>query len=250
MLRIALVVSPRQRNLPGSNEASQVVDVAVRLIVDDTLAKPDDPIDAEIRAQPALDLTLIQRWIPIAVEQTLLRNECRAGPVRVNGSPLVDHRGAIAIVPLDLQHLARHQVILVPWEIQPALQATPGVEWPVDASNRAARVDDERRADVAHPAVVMRHLDHSHLFRQQCTCVLEMLARSTHGDGLEFGDSRSDTHERLLRRPCHLTPVVRSFRPEHPATRMRLELAGHPEAVGGGGRGQSTRHLFLKRLCL
>src|SRR6185437_14630990 len=124
----------------------------------------------------------------------------------MNRAALVDHGCAIAVARFDLQHLARDEIVLVPREVQTALQATPGVELPVDTSNGAARVDYECRPDIAHPTIVVRHLDDADLLWKQCPRVLEVLSRDTDGDGLELRDSRRDTHECLLRRPCNLAP--------------------------------------------
>src|SRR5580698_3649921 len=39
------------------------------------------------------------------------------------------------------------------------------------------------------------------------------------------------------------TPVIRTFRPEQPAARVRLEFRGHAEAMsGGGGRQSGSSH--------
>ena len=172
----------------------------------------------------------------------MLGDERRACAVRVDCAAFVDHGCAITITPFDLQHLARDEIVLVPREVQTALQAAPGVELPVDTADRAARVDYEGRPDIAHPAVVVRHLDDADMLRKQRPRVLEVLARDTDGDGLELRDRRGDTHERLLRRPCNLAPIVGALRPEHPAPRMRLELAGHPEAIRGGCSGERSSH--------
>ena len=52
---------------------------------------------------------------------------------------------------LDFAHLLCHQVILVPWEMQPIHQAAPGVECPVAGTDIALVIDDECRPAVANP---------------------------------------------------------------------------------------------------
>ena len=75
VLRVALVVGPRQRDDAGPHEAAEVVDVAVGLVVVHAAAEPDHPLDAEVVAQAALDLVAAQLRIAVGVEQALLGDE-------------------------------------------------------------------------------------------------------------------------------------------------------------------------------
>ena len=62
-------------------------------------------------------------------------------------------------------------------------------------------------------------------------CVMELTGRHTHGNRLAARDRRGDSRERGLRWLATQTPVVGPLGPEHPAARVRLELAGHTVAV-------------------
>ncbi len=216
----------------------------VGLIVQYTPAQPDHPLDAQIGAQLRLDRGFIERRIAVAIEQTLLRHQSRARTVGMNRAALIHERRSVALATFDFQHLAGDQIVLVPGEIQSALQSPPSVEPPVHASHRATRVDDESRADVSHPAVVVRHLDDANRFRQQCPGVVEMLRGNTNTDRLELADGGRDRDERLLRGPGHLTPIVGALGPQHPAAAVRLELARHPEPVGRWSGGERQSHFF------
>src|SRR5581483_3692043 len=157
VLRVPLVVSPGQANFSGTREAREVVDVPVRLVIEHTLTEPDDAGNPQIIAQIRFQTLTTAQRVAIDVEQTLFRDQRGALTIDVNRASLVDDRRPIAIPAFDLQHLARHELVLIPGEIHATLQATPCVEMPIDTAHRAVPIDDERRPDVAHPTVVMRH---------------------------------------------------------------------------------------------
>ena len=56
VLRVARVVGPREHDDARTDEAREVVDVATRLVVHDSVAEPDHALDPEMVAQAALDL--------------------------------------------------------------------------------------------------------------------------------------------------------------------------------------------------
>src|SRR5215469_2399944 len=165
VLRVATLVGPGETYVSGTHEAGELVDVTVGFVVEHALAEPDDLLHAEVVAQYAVDLGPIQARVAVRVEQAFFSDQRRALAVHVNGAALVDDGGAIARTALDLQYLGRHQLVLVPGKVQPAVQASPGVEVPVDPAHGAAAVDDAARADVAHPAVIVHELHDTHAFR-------------------------------------------------------------------------------------
>ena len=80
MLRVGLVGGPRQQDDTGADEAGEVVDVAVRLVVVDAVAEPDHALDAEIVPQVLLDLSSRELGVAVVVEQALFGREQRPSP--------------------------------------------------------------------------------------------------------------------------------------------------------------------------
>jgi hypothetical protein len=179
-----------------------------------------------------LDVRTGQLGIPIRVQQALFGHERGTLPVHMDGAAFIDDWRAVTIQALDLEHLLGHGVILAPWKVQPAVQSAPGIEAPVDSTPLSLAVGDDGRPHVAHPRVVMRHLDHTDRRGQQVAGEFEMRGGYTHADGLEACDGRRHVGKRLLRRLRARAPVVRAFRPQHPAASMRSEFGGHGIAVG------------------
>jgi len=136
--------------------------VAAGLVVHHAPAEPDDLAHAQVFAQPPLDVAALTVRIAVGVEQALLGDERRALTVDVDGTALVNDRGAVAIETLGLEHLARDQIVLVPGKIQAATQAAPGVEVPIDTAHGAAAVHDTGWADIAHPGVIVGHFHDAH----------------------------------------------------------------------------------------
>src|SRR3954471_6443925 len=132
MLDIAFVVGPSQHYFARPDETRKVVDVPIGLVVEYTLAQPDDRADAQVTAQLLFNLLPAQGGIAIGVEQTLFGNQHGAFAVHVDGTAFVDDARPVAIPVFDLQDFAGHQLILIPREIQAAIQAAPGIEVPVD----------------------------------------------------------------------------------------------------------------------
>ena len=242
VLRIALVVRPREHHFAGPRETAQVVDVPVRLVVDDAFAQPDDAGDAQVFVQQDLHLTRVELRIAVRVQQALLGGEQRALAVDVNRTAFQHERRAIAVAAFDLQHLARDQVVLVPRKVEAVAQSAPGVEQPVDAAHGALVVHDERRTDVPHPRIVARHLHDADRVRQHRPRVHELRARNTDSDRLTGRDCRRHCGECGLRGLRATAPVAGPLGPQQPAAGMRLEFARHAKAVGGRCRRQRRGH--------
>src|SRR6266704_6913465 len=145
VLDIALVVCPSQNDFPGPHEARQVVDVAVGLVIEHALAQPDHLADTEIGAQVVLDLLAAQGWITVGIEQAFFGDQYRALAIDMQGAPFIDDGRPVSLAALDLENLARHQLILVPGEVEATVQTAPGIEVPVDTSDSTTPVDHKRR---------------------------------------------------------------------------------------------------------
>ena len=245
ILRIGAVIGPAQAHLARAYEAAEVVDVAVRFIEIHPPPQPDDDLDPEIGAQVLLDLRAREIGIAVRIEQTLFGSNARALPVHVDRPTLEYQRRAITVEPLDRQHLARHAFIPVPGYVQPAVQAAPGVEAPIDATTLAAVIDDDCRSDIAHPCIIAGDLHHAHALCQLRSRIRELRSRCADFHRLEFRDRCGYGGKRRLRRCRIHSPVVPALRPKQPAAGVRLELAGHVEAMACWGTSDGSAHGLL-----
>src|SRR5262249_37741169 len=137
----------------------ELIDVTVRLIVEHAFAEPHDGAHAEILAKHALDLRAREFRIAVLVEQTLFGDERGARAIDGNGTAFIDDLRGVAVATFDLENLARDEFVLRPRGVEAAVIAAPRVETPVHAPHVAGFVHDERRARVARPAIIVRHLD-------------------------------------------------------------------------------------------
>ena len=125
--------------------------MAVGLVIEHALAKPDNRAHAQVGSQVCLDLRAFKPRIAVGVEKTLFGDERGSDAVDVDGPAFVDERRTVAIAAFNLEHLECYELILIPRRVQSSLQASPSVEAPVHAAHDAALMDNESRADVAHP---------------------------------------------------------------------------------------------------
>ena len=75
------------------NEARQIVDMPIGMIVDQALAKPDDPRRAKVAPQARFHVVLAQGRIAVWVEQALFGGEQHACPVAVDRASFEDPVG-------------------------------------------------------------------------------------------------------------------------------------------------------------
>ena len=143
----------RDRDPSGSHEAREVVDVAVGVVVEEPRPQPHDALEAEIAAQPLLDLAP-GHCIAVGVQEALLGRDDGAGAVAIDGSALEDPAGfcegqaAISSQPFA-DVLVTGQVVL----------AAPAVEAEALRLARTPAAEDDR-ASVAQPDVAERLDDH------------------------------------------------------------------------------------------
>ena len=242
IVRIAPVVAPAQADLSGSGEAGEVVDVPVRLVVVDAAAQPYHHVNPEMVAQQLLDLAAPETGVAVLVQQAFLGGEQRALPVHVDRAALEHERRAVAIGALDFADLVCDCIV----EVARGVQATPGVEQPVDAATPTARIEHESGSDVAHPRIVARQLDDPHHRWQARARVAVLARRDADGHRLAGGNCSSDRGEGVLRRAGAEPPVVGALGPQQPAAIVRREFAGHGEAVARRARRQRRGHRNLR----
>ena len=97
--------------------------------------------------------------VAVGVQQALLGHEQRALAVDVDRAALVHERRAIAVQALDLEHLARHGIVVVPGAVRCPPQALKRQSTP----RRTPRASTTNGGtDVAHPGIVARDLHHAH----------------------------------------------------------------------------------------
>ncbi len=151
--------------------------------------------------------------------------------------------GAVALAALDLEDLARHLVVTLPWPVQAAIEATPGVEGPVHAAYFAAGIGHEGRPGVAHPGVVGGDLHQADTLVVQARTGIFVLRRAdADGHRLELGDGLGHGAEGGLRRLAAVAPVVRALGPDHPGLAVGFPFRRHAEAIGARSAAQG-RHI-------
>ena len=103
----------------------------------------------------------------------------------------------------------------------------------VRKSNLTIVINEERRAGVANPAVVVLHVDNAHVFNavEDLTHRGEVFGVDAHSDGLKTCNGLDDLGEDLLRRLGAAAPHVGAVRPQNPGALLLLILAGHIEPV-------------------
>jgi hypothetical protein len=156
------VVRVRRVRLLGSHdrrrrdETGHVVDVAVGIVPLDPVAQPEDPIGAEIVADPPLhDLPRprgLARKQAVRLQQAGLGREHRPLPVAVHGPALQDESGPEAARSAQLRDPARNGVVPLPGRVL----LPPGIEAEVHQRRPPVGRLQEDRAVVAHPGVVRR----------------------------------------------------------------------------------------------
>ena len=118
----------------------------------------------------------------------------------MQGAAFHDERRLVAVDAHELGDLARHELILVPGEVEAVVHPAPGVELPVDESHTALVIDHERGPAVAHPGIVAGQLDDAHGVGQQVAGILELIVVDAHGDRFELGDCGGHLRPCTLRR--------------------------------------------------
>lgn len=163
--------------------------MAVGLVGVDAVPQPDDLFAPQIAAELFLDIPAAQLRVPARGQQAHLRGQHSALAVHMDGSAL-QHKivGAVAVHPLQLADFPGHQVVLVPGEVQPVMQAAPGVEGPVHRPQVPLIVFHKGGAAVPDPGIVAGHLHHPDVLRQPGPGVLELVGIHAHRHRLEPGD--------------------------------------------------------------
>ncbi|MCY1180434.1 hypothetical protein D9M73_208760 [compost metagenome] len=175
--------------------------------------------------------------IAVVVEQALFGGDQGAFTIDVNRTAFKHEAfSVVALASLHLKDLAGHLLVTVPRRVQPALEAAPGIEAPVDAAHFAAVVDDKGRAGVTHPGVVVADFHHTDVRPVQTgTGVVVLSGRNGHGHRFETGDGLGQGHVCGLYRFAAQAPVVRTLGPDHPYLGLRRPFGWHVEAVGARG---------------
>ena len=230
--RVLGIVRPDARDLARAHEARHVVDVPVRLRRIYAVAYPDYLFEVEVLLELLLYLLLRHVGVAALAEQAHLRCQQRALAVNVDGAALQHEVGrAVGVHALDVADLLRHEIVLIPREVEPVEEPAPCVERPVVRADLALVVDNERRTAVAYPCVVGGHLHHADLRRQDVACVGVLRGADAHGHRLKLAYRLCHVRKDPLRGLCPVAPVVRTLRPEHPYLLLRFKFRRHSEAV-------------------
>ena len=235
------VLGPDAGHLPRGHEAGHVVNVAVGLVGVDAVPQPDDLFAPQIVAELFFDIPTAQLRVPARGQQAHLRGQHRALAVHMDG-PALQHEavGAVAVHPLQLADFPGHQVVLVPGEVQPVMQAAPGVEGPVHRPQVPLIVFHKGGAAVPNPGVVAGHFHHPDVLRQPGPGVLKLVGIHAHRHRLEPGDGPGHVGKGLLGGLGPAPPVVGPLGPQHPHAGLLLKFPGHAIPVLPGSGSHNT----------
>ena len=248
--RMILILSPDAGNFARTDEAGDVVDMAIGLVRIDAVLDPDDLFEIEVFHELRLDLFLGHIGVAAFGEQAHLGREQGTLAVNMDGAAF-EHEvgGAVGVDALNLADLLRNEIVLIPREIQAVDQTAPGIEFPVNGADIALVVDNERRAAVADPGVVARHFYNADLGGEHVARILILRGADANRHWLELSNGLRDLGKDLLRGLRTVSPVVGAFRPEHPDLFLFFKLTGHSEAVSLRGAFNSLRHFsFLSEI--
>ena len=228
------IIGPHAADLAGRTKACDVVHVPVGLKRVDAILDPNDLLDAQVLGKLLLDLLLGVLGVAVLIEQAHLGGHHGALAVAVKRATLEDIiLGTIAVNLLELCHLQANGSVLVPREIQAVNETAVSIKVEVRKSNLTIVINEERRAGVANPAVVVLHVDNAHVLNavEDLTHRGEVFSVDAHSDGLKTCNGLDDLGEDLLRRLGAAAPHVGAVRPQNPGTLLLLILAGHIEPV-------------------
>ena len=232
ILRVGLVIRPREHNLARSRESTYVVNVLVGLVVVNTARQPDHLGNAQIITQNLLNLSLCEIGIASRAQQAGFGDERGALAVRVDGATLANEIAFVVyVVVQQVAELARHTVVLLPRGIQAVHIAAPRVKPPVDAAALSPAVDNKGRANVTRPRIVSLHHDQTNAVGQLRTRVVILPFRAEHGHAFAFGNRLDHTQKGFPGRIGAVLPAVGAFRPDHQAALMRCKLRRHIKPV-------------------
>ena len=224
--------------------------MAIGLVRIDAVLDPDDLFEIEVFHELRLDLFLGHIGVAAFGEQAHLGREQGTLAVNMDGAAF-EHEvgGAVGVDALNLADLLRNEIVLIPREIQAVNQTAPGIEFPVNGTDIALVVDNERRAAVADPGVVARHFYNADLGGEHVARILILRGADANRHWLELSNGLRDLGKDLLRGLRTVSPVVGAFRPEHPDLFLFFKLTGHSEAVSLRCAFNSLRHFsFLSEI--
>jgi hypothetical protein len=228
-----------EEHLARPRERGDEVDVPVGVtVLDEALAEPDDPIDAEEVAQAGLDLVLAEVRVAVGVEQALLGGQRRPGSVDDDRPALEHHAGVVGRDGELLAQLPRDLGVGVVG-IEPL---TPGVELEHARRARAVAAEQEDRAAVAQPRVVDRQLDDVDRLGERAPGLVGGTGLDDHRHRLELGDRVGRLGVVGLGPVEGLAPQAAARGPGHERALVRRPLRRHREPIlsrGWHGRGAS-----------
>src|SRR3546814_5318433 len=79
-----MCISDWSSDVCSSDLAGEIVDMAVGMVVEQSVTQPQQPFDAQIVGKPGLDLPFRHAGIAIGVEQALFGRDRQAGAVDVD----------------------------------------------------------------------------------------------------------------------------------------------------------------------
>ena len=227
------VVLRVQQQPPGRGDRRDDVDVAVRaelvVVAGEAARQPDRGGRADRAGELRLDARLVGVRVAAVVELHGLGQQHGAFAVDVDAAALVHEHRADQLRPDECADDPRDLGGLAPFRPR---RVAPAVERPVDRAEHAGAlvVDDERRAEVAHPELVERRLDELDLAAQHAARASLLGRIDHHRERLELRDGVRDRGPRgvaLLGLRGGVAEGRALARERHPGAIVRRGLRGH-----------------------
>ena len=213
-------------------ETGDVVDMAVGLVIRESVAQPDHLADAGIERERFLDLLLREIGIAVRVQQSLLGGEQGALAVHMDRAAFAHQRRAIDLQALTLQHAAGEFRVVREGKIFVA----PGVELPLHAGARAIRPTQHGGAAVARPRVIDDNFEDFRFPGAGEFHFRKILRPRGDRHRLERCDGARHPRIGLLgaQQTFRPAPCLDTAGPRHPGALMRIPFGGHGKAVARG----------------
>ena len=156
IVRFRRILFGCDHNRIGIRKASQVVNMAVRIIACDPVSQPECMPCAEESAKHLFNIFPGEPWISLLnrAQQALLRGQDGSASIDIDASTL-EHDPPISEIrrptlqPKPLPNKIGHSVVFAP-----VVVLRPSVEVPVENGRRPVRPFDENRAVIASPTAI------------------------------------------------------------------------------------------------
>lgn len=151
IIGILLILLNNRHNSVGTIKPGDVINVPIRVIADNSVMQPKDPVDPEILPKIFLDLLAPQTRIPVLVQEAGFRGQQLSRAVDFNRAALQHHRDGEPPEAEGIRDAPRNPVVVIKWRIL----FPPSVVLPVgDRYFTGFVIFNKDRSVIATPTVI------------------------------------------------------------------------------------------------